>query len=337
MPLIGMEKLFCFKPSRKAGADCDNGFQADGHQEICMRPGFWMSMINFSSDTPVCLEYEKQYPVIDFGFVISGSIRKQISRLSSGPKEMSARNGLSGVRLETGQSGKFTIPAETKQQLLHLHMTLPVFRSLIKQGCNVLPPELQEVLKGASQIEFLNTRPMTPDIQAVVYQLLNTSSNAFPWPLYLEGKSLELLCLHLAALGLDYSQSSNCPSSNSSSASKGQFLNLDEKQKIHEARDLLISNLQSPPCLDELAKLTGLTPAKLQTGFRQAYGKSVFDYFRTFRMQQARTLLDETRNNVSQTAWAVGYTNVSHFSDAFRKRFGILPKQYLKNRLQSIN
>ena len=336
MPLCGKEKLFCFKPSCKAYADCDNSFQADGHQEICIRPGLWMSMINFSSDTQVCLEYEKQYPVIDFGFVISGGIRKLTGRLGSGPKELQGRSGLSGVRLETGRFGQFTIPADTKLQLLHLHMTLPVFRTLIKQGRTILPPELQEVLKGASNIEFLNIRPMTPDIQTVVYQLLNTSSNAFPWPLYLEGKSLELLCLHLAALGLDYSQSSNCPSSNSSTSSKGRLLNLDEKQKIHQARDQLISDVQSPPCLDELAKLTGLTPAKLQTGFRQAYGKSVFDYFREYRMQQARTLMDETRTNVSQTAWAVGYTNVSHFSGAFRKRFGILPKKYLKNRLQSI-
>ncbi|MDD4273457.1 MAG: helix-turn-helix transcriptional regulator [Desulfobacter postgatei] len=61
-------------------------------------------------------------------------------------------------------------------------------------------------------------------------------------------------------------------------------------------------------------------------------GKSVFNYFREYRMQKAMQLLDETRTNVSQTAWQVGYTNVSHFSESFRKRFGILPKQYLKNR-----
>jgi len=317
------DKLFSFKPSSGTGTDCDKGFRADGHQEICIRPGLWMSMINFFSDTPVCLEYEKQYPVIDFGFVISGGIKRQTVRSGGSPNQIRFGNGISGVRMENRQTGMVTIPGDAKQQILHLHMTLPFFRSLVKQGDTVLPVEMQAILKGGSQNEFSYIRPMTPDIQTVVYQLLNTSSNAFPWPLYLEGKSLELLCLHLGALGLDLCRSP-----------RKQCLNPDEKQKILKARDLLTADLQSPPSLDTLSKMTCMTPAKLQTGFRQAYGKSVFDYFREYRMQKAMQLLDETRTNVSQTAWLVGYTNVSHFSEAFKKRFGILPKQYLKNRLQ---
>jgi len=323
MGLTDQDKLFSFKPSCKTGTDCDNGFTAGGHQEVSIRPGLWMSMINFFSDTPVCLEYEKQYPVIDFGFVISGGIKNRTVCSGCGPKQVRVKNGSSGVRMVNRQTGMFTIPGEAKQQILHLHMTLPFFRSLVKQGGAVLPLEMQEILKGGSPIEFIYIRPMTPDIQTVVYQLLNTSSNAFPWPLYLEGKSLELLSLHLAALGLDPCRSS-----------RGQFLNTDEKQKILKARDLLVSDLQSPPSLEKLSKMTCMTPAKLQAGFKQAYGKSVFDYFREYRMQKAMQLLDETRTNVSQTAWQVGYTNVSHFSEAFKKRFGILPKQYLKNRPQ---
>ncbi|MGD9824292.1 helix-turn-helix domain-containing protein [Desulfobacter sp.] len=321
MGLTDQNKLFNFKPSCNTGTDCDNGFQAGGHQEIYIRPGLWMSMINFFSDTPVCLEYEKQYPVIDFGFVISGGIKKQTVHANCGPKQMRVKNGSSGVRVENRQTGMFTIPGAAKQQILHLHMTLPFFRSLVKLGDTVLPLEMQAILKSASQIEFVNIRPMTPDIQTVVYQLLNRSSNAFPWPLYLEGKSLELLCLHLAALGLDHCRSP-----------QGQSLSPDEKQNILKARDLLVADLQSPPSLEKLSKMTCMTPAKLQAGFRQIYGKSVFNYFREYRMQKAMQLLDETRTNVSQTAWHVGYTNVSHFSEAFRKRFGILPKQYLKNR-----
>ena len=323
MGLTDQDKLFSFKPSCNTETDCDKGFTAGGHQEVYIRPGLWMSMINFFSDTPVCLEYEKQYPVIDFGFVISGGIKNRTVCSGCRPKQVRVKNGNSGVRMETRQTGMFTIPGDAKQQILHLHMTLPFFRSLVKQGNTVLPLEMQAILKGGAPIEFIDIRPMTPDIQTVVYQLLNTSSNAFPWPLYLEGKSLELLCLHLAAMGLDHCRSS-----------QGQFLNLDEKQKILKARELLVSDLQSPPSLEKLSKMTCMTPAKLQAGFRQAYGKSVFDYFREYRMQKAMQLLDETRTNVSQTAWQVGYTNVSHFSEAFKKRFGILPKQYLKNRPQ---
>ena len=76
-------KLFCFKPCAAAGGVYPEGFKEQGHQEICIRPGLWMSMINFASTRPICLEYEKQYPVIDFGFVISGNIRKGIGQADS--------------------------------------------------------------------------------------------------------------------------------------------------------------------------------------------------------------------------------------------------------------
>ena len=319
------QKLFCFKPAPAAGTGNGKSFETHGHQEICIRPGLWMSMINFAATSPICLAYEKQYPVIDFGFVISGNIKKRVEPKNSSREEPLIQSGISGARLENRQSGAFTIPAHTKQQILHLHMTLPFFRGLVKQEYQVLPPELQAIIKGESQVEFTSIRPMTPDIQAVVYQLLNTSSNAFPWSLYLEGKSLELLSLHLAALGIAHQKS------------KGEgLLNIHEKKKISEARSLLIRDLQAPPTLNHLSATTGLSAAKLQAGFRQAYGKSVFDYFREYRMQEAKRLLGKTETNVSETAWQVGYVNVSHFSAAFKKRFGILPKHYLKTRLKDL-
>ncbi len=312
-------KLFCFKPCAAAGGVDPEGFEAQGHQEICIRPGLWMSMINFASTRPICLEYEKQYPVIDFGFVISGNIRKGIDQTDSNREEGLVRSGISGARLENRQSGTFAIPANRKQQILHLHMTVPLFREMVKQEYKLLPTEMQAVARGASEMEFTNIRPMTPDIQAVVYQLLNASSNALPWSLYLEGKSLELISLHLAALGLDHQRAAVT------------LLNLNEKKQILRARALLVKDLLTPPTLNDLAAMTGLSVAKLQAGFRQTYGKSVFDYFREYRMQEARILLEKAETNVSETAWQVGYTNVSHFSAAFKKRFGILPKHYLKS------
>lgn len=318
------QKLFFFKPSSDADNGDHEGFESRGHREICIRPGLWMSMINFATGSPISLEYEKQYPVIDFGFVISGNIRKGVGRAGLGSEEMQVQSGISGARMENRQSGTFAIPANIKQQILHLHMTLPFFREVIKEGDKVLPPEMQAVAQGASPVEFTNIRPMTPDIQAVVYQLLNGSSNAFPWSLYLEGKSLELLSLHLAALSIDHQKS------------KGVLLNMNEKKQISQAKALLVKDLQSPPTLNDLSAMTGLNAAKLQAGFRQIYGKSVFDYFREYRMQEARVILENRETNVSETAWQVGYINVSHFSAAFKKRFGILPKHYLKTRLKEL-
>ncbi|WDP86723.1 MAG: helix-turn-helix transcriptional regulator [Desulfobacter sp.] len=276
-------RLFHFKPLSKTNWPSDTPLSSatsrepvfGAHREICIRPGLWMSLINFTSSDHVSLAYEKQFPSIDFGFVISGNIQRNLNGPNPGPDPLQIQNGISGTRLEARQSGTFMVPAHHEQQILHIHMTLPFFRQVVKDESNMLPKALRDALKGDSKAEFTSIKPMAPDIQSVVYQLLNTSSNAYPWSLYLEGKSLELLSLHLAAM-------------------------------------------------------TGLTVAKLQAGFTQEYGMSVFDYFREYRMEKARQLLSQPLTNVSETAWQVGYVNVSHFSAAFKKRFGILPKHYLK-------
>ena len=52
--------------------------------------------------------------------------------------------------------------------------------------------------------------------------------------------------------------------------------------------------------------------------------------------EMVSALLAGTDSNVSETAWAVGYVNVSHFGAAFKKRFGILLKQYLKMRRETM-
>ncbi|MEW9054080.1 MAG: helix-turn-helix domain-containing protein [Neobacillus sp.] len=48
------------------------------------------------------------------------------------------------------------------------------------------------------------------------------------------------------------------------------------------------------------------------------------------RFDKAFSLLEDGEHNVSETAFAVGYTNVSHFSKTFKERFGITPRDLCK-------
>ena len=45
-------------------------------------------------------------------------------------------------------------------------------------------------------------------------------------------------------------------------------------------------------------------------------------------MQQAAKLLKEKRLSISEVAYAVGYSNLSHFSNTFKELFGETPKEY---------
>ena len=54
-------------------------------------------------------------------------------------------------------------------------------------------------------------------------------------------------------------------------------------------------------------------------------GMSVFGYLREQRLQQARSLLAQGRQNIEAVAGTVGYQNGRDLARAFRQRFGVAP------------
>ncbi|WP_211090303.1 helix-turn-helix transcriptional regulator [Pseudothauera nasutitermitis] len=98
-----------------------------------------------------------------------------------------------------------------------------------------------------------------------------------------------------------------------------------ECRQLEDARVLLLSDPSAPPTIAELARAVGMNQCKLKTGFKQVYGRSIYALFQDARMSRARELLRS--HNVTETAVLLGYTNISHFSSAFQKRFGCLPSR----------
>jgi AraC-like DNA-binding protein len=53
------------------------------------------------------------------------------------------------------------------------------------------------------------------------------------------------------------------------------------------------------------------------------------ELIRSFRMKRAGSLLLQKAGNISEIAYEVGYTNPSHFAQAFREHFGVPPSEYI--------
>ena len=108
-------------------------------------------------------------------------------------------------------------------------------------------------------------------------------------------------------------------------------LSKTDSENLAYARELLLDRLDAPPSLLELSHMVHMNDCKLKRGFKQCYGKTVYEFIRDQRFDKAFSLLEQGKCNVSETAFALGYTNVSHFSEGFQKRFGILPRMLSKN------
>ncbi|BAL93935.1 helix-turn-helix transcriptional regulator [Rubrivivax gelatinosus] len=102
-------------------------------------------------------------------------------------------------------------------------------------------------------------------------------------------------------------------------------LGADERRRLLQARDRLLSDLAAPPLLADLAATHGLSVLRLQRGFRALFGCSAYALFQRERMHEARRRLLAGEARVTDVALELGYTNLSHFAAAFRREFGLAP------------
>ena len=97
-------------------------------------------------------------------------------------------------------------------------------------------------------------------------------------------------------------------------------LSTAEYTAVLRAHDILSEQYADPPTIPQLARRVFLNETRLKQRFKELFGKTIHQFTHEIRMRTARSLLEN--KTVSETAYAVGYVNVSHFSQAFRKFYG---------------
>ena len=82
------------------------------------------------------------------------------------------------------------------------------------------------------------------------------------------------------------------------------------------------------PTIAALAHDYGVSPSKLAGDFKKQYGISLHAYVIECRLCEAARLLGTGMYTVGEVAERVGYVKAGQFSEAFRRRFGVLPREY---------
>jgi len=112
-------------------------------------------------------------------------------------------------------------------------------------------------------------------------------------------------------------------------AYKCPFLNQKENvNKVRKAKEFLLQNLNSSPTIKEIAKHVALNEYNLKNGFKEIYGKTIHVFLKEYKMSKARELILQREFQIAEIADQLGYTNVSHFIDAFKAKYGITPKKF---------
>ncbi|MDB5229568.1 MAG: helix-turn-helix transcriptional regulator [Chitinophagaceae bacterium] len=101
-----------------------------------------------------------------------------------------------------------------------------------------------------------------------------------------------------------------------------------EISRLMKVEGILVKDFSlQPPTIDELSKISAMSPTKLKKDFKCLYGLPIYEYFQKNRMIKARMMISSGEYSIKQVGRMVGYTNLSHFASSFKKEFGILPSE----------
>nr|WP_238718512.1 AraC family transcriptional regulator [Petrachloros mirabilis] len=162
---------------------------------------------------------------------------------------------------------------------------------------------------------------VTPAMRSLAQQMCNAPYRGAVRRMYLQAKVFELLAMQLDWLNGNQSKPSD------------RQLKPTTIDRVYHAREVLLANLEYPPSVLELAQQVGVSDRTLQRGFRELFGKTVFGYLTEQRMKLAEQGLRQGNCTIAEIATMAGYSNPGHFAAAFKRKFGITPRECLLGKM----
>ena len=86
---------------------------------------------------------------------------------------------------------------------------------------------------------------------------------------------------------------------------------------------------QSDFSTEDFAREVGMSRTNLHLKLKALTNQPTHEFLRTLRLKRAAQLLKKSAGNVTEIAYAVGFTNPSHFSKIFRQQFGQTPSEFI--------
>jgi AraC-like DNA-binding protein len=222
--------------------------------------------------------------------------------------------------------GKMFLPADRRQFHLSIYIRPPMFNTYLGRCLDQLPKAFIDISQGCIDTGFSHESALSQMMNLCIQHLLDCPYTGHMKDLYLENKAVELI-VHKLAQTIAADDKRDLPTNK---------LKPHETDRIHRARDILCRDLESPPRLSELAHAVGTNHGRLNCGFRELYGTTVFGYLRRKRLIEARRMIEIEDASVTEAALSVGYNSIFAFSKAFTEYFGMRPMACRKKKIISI-
>lgn len=281
---------------------------------IKLRPGLSISVVDAVKDHELIdkiPQHSADMPLV-FSYYLAGGCRVDNDGLAGEVEETAGKSYL----YHLPNTGEVERHPAGRHQRFRIYVA-PELMYGFSDRIDEFPIPLRNSLENPTDSILYHPGCITPAQSQIIQQILEWPYQGLARHLFLEGKVLELIALHLGQVLLNSPQSIT-------SANKRDI------DRIYAARDILIQNVAAPPSLTELAQHVELSVVKLTRGFRQVFSTSVFNYLHDYRMEKACQLLQTGSLNIQEVARSIGYNSRSAFIAAFKKKYNMLPSVYLR-------
>ncbi len=212
-------------------------------------------------------------------------------------------------------------PRDGVETSITLACKAPLLVGYFERRASQLPVPLREFLDLGSSDFWWQAMPMSIDMHSAARSLVSSMVHNALTPLQLEALSLQLLYLGIRSL--------ECASPDTALRLNNRDLHVIEK-----AAQILQREFANAPRIGTLARQVGMNDAKLCAGFKQVFGMTISAYTRHLCMRRAKALLEESGLSIIEVALEVGYSHSSNFATAFKRYFGVTPRQARRGSLR---
>jgi AraC-like DNA-binding protein len=263
------------------------------------------------SQTPrLYFNLDNERELIEMHFTLAGSGR--MCNLATGQEFRFTANEHS-LHYTPSFTGTGEYNKTDNYKFFEIHFTTRFFAELAKDSSPMLMDFAEKVASNAKGEVHAGNLPMTAAMHQCIQDIIHCRYTGGLKLMFLQSKCIELLTMQVQLY-------------EDTAAKTARICKSDyDKDCIHFAKDYLLQHALQPPSLHELARLAGINEFKLKQGFREVFDNTVFGYLAEYKLAQARELLLGGKLPIKEVAEQLGYSSVQHFSNAFKKKYGVSP------------
>lgn len=273
--------------------------------------GFMVGYADITQPDSIEIAIEQEGPHLELHFELEGE-KRYINRLSGG-RDIIIQGGNHALMFLPEMKGTLAfIPEQQTKREIGIEFTPDRFAALFDNDLEVLGAFGRKMQRSEpGQLE--GSMQTTPLMKTLLHEIVNCELQGIVKKLYIESKLIEVV-----SLVIDQATTTKEPLVS---------IQTSDVEKLHYAKQIILDRLNEPCSLLQLSRMSGLNDFKLKKGFKQLFGTTVFGLLFDERMKLGKQLLLSGKHSVTEVAFMVGYKNPTHFTVAFKRKFGILPSQ----------